>query len=87
MIPLNVKLAARIADHYRRIGGTHADTIRLIINEGLAVDAGEADALLYEADEISVINRAALNSNNCIFHNSSLDEFIAKRDAIRKKVL
>ena len=79
MIPLNVKLAARIADHYRRIGGTHADTIRLIINEGLAADAGEDDALLYDADEISVRDRAALNSNNCMFHNLSLDRAIRKK--------
>lgn len=52
MIPMNVKLAARIADHMRNIGGTHADTIRIIINKGLAADAGEADELLYHADMV-----------------------------------
>lgn len=53
MIPMNVKLAARIADHMRQIGGTHADTIRIIIKKGLAADAGEADALLYDADMVA----------------------------------
>ena len=50
MIAKNVKLAARIADHIRNLGGKHEDVIRMIIKRGLAQDAGEADALLYDAD-------------------------------------
>lgn len=53
MVPLNVKLAARIADNMRHIGGTHADTIRIIIKKGLATNAGEADELLYKADMVA----------------------------------
>jgi len=49
----NIDLAARIADHMRQIGGTHKDAIRIIIKKGLAADAGEADALLYDADTIA----------------------------------
>ena len=49
MIP-KYKLAARIADHIRQLGGKHQDVIRMIIKRGLAQDAGEADALLYDAD-------------------------------------
>ena len=49
----NIDLAARIADHMRQIGGTHRDAIRIIIKKGLAADAGEADALLYDADTIA----------------------------------
>ena len=50
---MNVGLAARISDHMRHIGGTHQDAIRIIIKKELAADAGEADALLYEADSIA----------------------------------
>ena len=50
MIP-KYKLAARIADHMRyKLGYKHEDVIKMIIKRGLAQDAGEADALLYDAD-------------------------------------
>ena len=66
-IPWEVRIAARIADHYRSVGLKHTDVIAKIIKEGLAKDAGEADQLLYDADEVasdSSLGAGALNLRN-----------------------
>ena len=62
-----VRIAARIADHYRNVGLKHTDVIAKIIKEGLAKDAAEADQLLYAADEVasnSYLGVGALNLND-----------------------
>lgn len=66
-IKREVRIAARIADHYRSIGLKHSDVIAKIIKDGLAKDASEADQLLYDADEVTsapYLGSGALNLNN-----------------------